>query len=97
MSARELLKVPPLRVERLTLSQGLAMAAGAPLGTTGVAVEPTAQVGGEAVGDADELLPAVGRRGGDGSRFGHFGPPGYLQDVLDRGSPQRCVADHVRA
>lgn len=28
MSARELLKVPPLRVERLTLSQGLAMAAG---------------------------------------------------------------------
>ena len=28
MSARELLKVPPLRVERLTLPQGLAMAAG---------------------------------------------------------------------
>ena len=28
MSAREMLKVPPLRVERLTLAQGLAMAAG---------------------------------------------------------------------
>ncbi|OEI67192.1 hypothetical protein Cus16_3201 [Curtobacterium sp. ER1/6] len=67
------------------------------LGTAGVAVEPTAQVGGESVGDAGELLPAVGRCGVDGSGFGHFGPPGYLLDVLDRGSPQRCVADHVRA